>query len=150
MGKLSRTKGAAYERTVAGELHLETGVLFKRQLEQYREGAYSDLVPQDCLKWPFSIECKHQTRKNLPAWQRQAVEAAERENRIPCVIYRITGTQGHVVCLPWRTITAATGHVAPDGWFETDIAGLAYWAREIMASTPERIAYQVPFRGVVT
>ena len=124
----SRTKGSTFERDIARELELLTGVSFKRDLEQYRAGDHGDLIPSDPA-WPFVLECKRYASGNgcAPAWKEQASKAAEAEGRIPAVIFKFDR-------LPIRVAVpmAALGHDYA-GWAEIDLPALAYLAREIMA-----------------
>jgi len=85
-----RNKGAAFEREVAIMLFDELGVSFKRDLEQYREGLHGDLIPSD-PDFPFTLELKRY--KDGPiggqaAWWAQTCAAAEREKKIPALIYK--------------------------------------------------------------
>lgn len=125
----SRNKGAAFERTIAAELFLLTGISFKRDLEQTREAEHSDLIPSDPA-WPFALEVKRYASGNgcRPAWREQACKAAEAGNRIPCVIFKYDR-------LPIRVAVpfAAFGDHASTEWAEITLEGLAYLAREIMA-----------------
>jgi len=124
----SRNKGSTFERDIARELELLTGVSFKRDIEQYRAADHGDLIPSDAA-WPFVIECKRYAKGNacLPAWKEQAAKAAEAEGRIPAVVFKFDR-------LPIRVAVpmAALGHEYA-GWAEIDLPALAYLAGEIMA-----------------
>ena len=124
----SRIKGSTFERDIARELELYTGVSFKRDLEQVRAADHGDLIPSDPA-WPFTIECKRYEKGNacLPAWKEQACKAAEAQGRIPAVVFKFDR-------LPIRVAVpmAALGHDY-NGWAEIDLPALAYLAGEIMA-----------------
>ena len=85
MGKLSRTKGAAWERECA---HLVSG---RRNLEQVRDGG-CDLIDHG---YPIEIECKVGTRINLWAATRQAIKAADGTGKYPVVFARLNRQAGH-------------------------------------------------------
>lgn len=120
----SRNKGATFERDIARELELLTGIRFQRNLEQSRAVDHCDLIP-DSDAWPYSLELKAYAAGNgcKPAWREQATRAAAKTGRIPCVVYKYN-RQPIRVCLP----LADSGE-----WHETTLAGLAYLARELMA-----------------
>lgn len=133
----SRNKGSAFERQVASELHLLTGITFRRDLEQYRAADHGDLIPDDPA-WPFVVECKRYARGTgcRPGWKAQAQAAADAAGKLPCVVYRYD-RQDTRVALPWAALTAAFGGKTPDQWWETTLDGLAFLAREIMAAKHE-------------
>lgn len=131
MGALSRNKGAAFEREIARELCLLTGIGFKRELEQVREAGYGDLTADDPA-FPFLIECKRYAAGNGPAqaWIDQAERAAEKAGKLSAVVFRYD-RQPVRVSVPMRAIcTGAPDHERA----EVSLAGMAYLAREIMAS----------------
>ena len=131
----SRQKGAAYERQIAGRLLGLTGITFKRDLEQYRQGERGDLIPDD-PKWPFILELKRYAKGNgcRPEWRRQACAAANAAGKFPCVIFKFDRMDDRV-SVPVAAIASAFGEAeAPDDqWAEITIEGLAYIAAEIMA-----------------
>ena len=124
----SRNKGATFERSIAIELELLTGIHFKRDIEQYRAADHGDLIPSD-TDWPFTLECKRYASGTgcAPAWIIQATKAAKADGRIPAVIFKFDR-------LPIRVAVPMTalGHDHA-GWAEIDLDILAYLAREIMA-----------------
>lgn len=130
----SRNKGATFERDIARELELLTGIRFQRNLEQSRAVDHCDLIPDDPA-WPFSLELKRYATGTgcKPAWWAQACRAATKTQRIPCVVYKYDRREVRV-CLPIQLLGNGSW---PDGqdddWFETSIGGLAYVARELMA-----------------
>lgn len=130
----SRNKGSAFERAVAIELELLTGVKFQRDLEQYRAADHGDLIPSDPA-WPFVVECKAYAAGTgcKPEWKAQATKAAEATRRLPCVIYKYDRRPIRVA-MPMAAIAAAHGAICLSGeWVETTVEGLAYIAAEIMA-----------------
>lgn len=130
----SRNKGAAFERSIAQELELLTGVKFKRDIEQYRAGDHGDLIADDPA-WPFTVECKRyaQGKRCKAAWWEQAKAAAKAAGKMPCVIYKYDRDEIRVA-LPFSLLGPGCSP-DPDTWFETSLDGLAYLAREIMAET---------------
>ena len=134
----SRNKGASFERQIALELELMTGVRFKRDLEQVRAAEHGDLIAED-PQWPFLIECKRYASGNgcAPAWKAQAIKAAAAQGLIPVVIYKFDR-------LPIRVALPlyALGCGYPD-WAEIDIQALAYIAGEMMAEAATRNAMGV-------
>lgn len=111
MGKLSRTKGNAAERTVINTLQpvLEQAyremvlagyavgdppVLQRNTLQADDGGA--DIAG---LRWA-AFEVKHHTVLALPEWWRQCVQQATRLNAEPVLIYKRTGGVWHarVMC----------------------------------------------------
>ena len=130
-----RRKGAAFERSVARELFRETGISFRRDLDQYRERDRGDLLSED-ESWPFLIECKDWAAAKTfrAAWAEQAHAAARITGKLPCVIYK--ANRGEIRCRVWFDSIAAAfgGSSVTHHHFETGIDGLAFLAREIMAS----------------
>lgn len=126
----SREKGSAFERQIAKELLLLTGISFKRDLDQYRQRDRGDLIPDDPA-WPFTIECKaHASGTECrPAWKEQARAAALAAGKIPCVIWKFNH----------RPISCAIplSALCPDlpscQWVEVSLRGLAFIAADMMA-----------------
>ncbi len=130
----SRNKGATFERDIARELELLTGISFKRNLEQSRAVDHCDLIASDPA-FPFSLELKRYAAGVgcKPAWWAQAKRAAAKTGKSPCVVYKYDRRETRV-CLPIEVL--GNGCMPPsevDTWFETNLNGLAYVAREIMA-----------------
>ncbi len=146
MSARSRNKGAAYELEVAKALHALTGIGFRRNLVQYQTSERADLVPDDPA-WPFAIECKRAAVLNgmLGSWQVQAKVAARRVSLFPVVVFRLDKARTRV-SVPMEAIGAAFGGSPGDCalWVETDLDGLAYLAREIMARDALRPAHASP------
>lgn len=83
-------KGKEFERLIAGMLHSELGLRFTRNLEQTREVGLGDLLCE-VDRFPFLLECKHQSTPRLASWWEQAVTAAKKSGQVPALVYRITG-----------------------------------------------------------
>ena len=130
----SRNKGASFERQIAKELFLLTGVSFKRDLEQYRACDHGDLIP-DNHDWPFVIECKAYAKGTTcrPAWKGQATKAAVSIGKMPCVVYKFDRVPVRAA-MPWFSLSKGLGlPPGPDDWLECSLEGLAFVAAEIMA-----------------
>ena len=130
----SRNKGASFERKIAGMLHDETGITFRRNLKQYQQRDCSDLTPDDAA-WPFSMELKAYASGTdcRPAWEAQAKTAAANEGRLPVVIWKFD--RSPIRCRIWvDALNAAGGSFAADlGSFDIGLPQLCALAREIMA-----------------
>ena len=130
----SRTKGAAGERAVAKELFAELGMNFRRDLRQYQQSDLGDLICEDPA-FPFVIEVKHHAKgwTCKPAWEAQAIKAAETAGKLPCVIYRHDGQQWR--CRVWFDAMAeAFGtSIVCNQSADISIPAFAWVAREIMA-----------------
>lgn len=124
----SRTKGATFERAIAKELELLTGIKFQRNLEQSRTVDHCDLLADDA-DWPFSLELKRYASGTgcKPEWRAQAERAATKSGKIPAVVYQFD-RRAIRVAVPF----IALGHDR-DAWAEINLDDLAYFAREIMA-----------------
>jgi Holliday junction resolvase len=152
----SRNKGAGFERDIASELFLLTGIKFSRDLEQVRDAGRGDLVADD-PQWPFTIECKRRASGSLPSWDwiEQASTAAECAGKIPAVVFRFDRQRTRVM-VPFLAFQAAYGIPSDDlgQWAEVTLPGLAELACEIMAASvvygPDSDAVGVPFRGVIS
>ena len=79
MSKLSRQRGATYEREVSNEIFDILGVRIKRNLKQYQEADLGDLE-----LGPYLIECKRRRAIAVHEWMEQADKA----------------------CAPWQTPVA--------------------------------------------
>ncbi len=90
----SRAKGSHFERSVATCLLEGLGLLFKRDLEQYRQGDRGDLICQD-MDFPFVIECKAYQRGTAvkPAWWDQVRAAAKAAGKLPLLVYKYDRAQ---------------------------------------------------------
>lgn len=67
MSKLSRQRGATYEREVANEIFEMLGIRIKRNLKQYQQSEEGDLILGDYL-----IECKRRRKIAVYDWMKQA------------------------------------------------------------------------------
>lgn len=90
MSKLSRTKGAAFERRVISELREIMGDMLiprdlRRNLTQFQEVDLADIELE-----PFSIECKNYAKGNWyqKDWLEQCNRAAAKSNMIPVLIWK--------------------------------------------------------------
>lgn len=108
MSKLSRTKGATFERKVANMLTEATGITWRRRVRNH--DGDSDVVCDDAALAHISIECKHANTLCLPAWWRQAQEQAG--TGVPVLIYRQTGARGESVMIDAHHANASHWPVA--------------------------------------
>lgn len=86
----SRTKGATFERSIARALFDELGLEFKRDLRQYQQAEYGDLVTDD-PSWPYCLELKRYRDGpigGLSVWWEQVEKAAQRAGQLPVLIYK--------------------------------------------------------------
>lgn len=91
MPKISRDRGAGYERELAAQLSDELGRVVQRKLGQARDGG------ADFAVGPFVIEAKRRRRiGSAYLWLRQAVAAAG-PGQVPVVIARADGQESIVV-----------------------------------------------------
>ena len=124
-----RNKGAAYERTIAQELFNELGIKFKRDLEQYRAGAHADLIA-DNPYFPFTLELKRYKDGPIggsPSWWQQVEVAAEREGKLPCLIYKYDRKPDRCVIPLYAVMDGGEGKI------ETDFETFCFIVRELMA-----------------
>ena len=124
-----RNKGAAYERTIAQQLFNELGIKFKRDLEQYRAGAHADLIADD-PHFPFTLELKRYkdgVTGGSPSWWQQVEVAAEREGKLPCLIYKYDRKPDRCV-IPLSAVMDGG-----EGQIETDFETFCFIVRELMA-----------------
>lgn len=130
MSAHSRTKGAAFERSVAKDLFLLTGITFRRNLTQYQQCERDDLTP-DNPAWPFSCELKRRATgiNCLAAWKAQAEAAARKVGKHPAVIFRFD-RQATRCAIPLSAICPAW---PADEWAEVTLQGFCAIAREMMA-----------------
>jgi hypothetical protein len=133
MGKHQRTKGAAFERAIAGKLHALLGITFKRNLSQTQDSGQADLTPSD-PDFPFVIECKKRANGNgcAPEWWRQVEKAALSANKYPAVIYAYDRRQPRVAISARAIVECVTRGKwsGKDYIVEIDLEGFAYVARE--------------------
>jgi hypothetical protein len=86
MGKTSRDKGAAFERQVARDLTLASGVEHKRNLTEVREGNSGDVL----APLPVSIQCK--VGKRPPLYEALAeAKASAAEGELPVAVIHRNG-----------------------------------------------------------
>lgn len=130
MGAASRTKGAAFEREIAGVLFDELGIRFERDLDQYRKADRGDLIPDDPA-FPFLIECKRRAGSGdcERVWRDQAARAAQSVRKMPAVVFRYDRKPARV-SVPLRAFCEGW---PMDQWAEVSLAGFCFIAREVMA-----------------
>ena len=81
-----RNKGANFERDIAKKLHLELGLYFKRNLDQYQAKGQDDLRCEDA-SFKFSLELKRYASGAFQkSWWQQA--KSQSGDKWPCVIYK--------------------------------------------------------------
>jgi len=85
MAKISRQRGATYEREVANEIFDILGVRIKRNLKQYQQAEEGDLILGKYL-----IECKRRKKIAVHEFMDQAVTACK-PGETPVVIMRADG-----------------------------------------------------------
>lgn len=86
----SRNKGATFERQIATALLDELGIKFARDLRQYQQSEYGDLITDDPA-WPYLLELKRYKGGPIggaEAWWKQACAAATKANKQPVLIYK--------------------------------------------------------------
>jgi Holliday junction resolvase len=85
-----RNKGANFEREIAQLLFQELGIKFARDLRQYQQAEYGDLITDDPA-WPYLLELKRYSDGPIGGpntWWQQACAAADKAHKQPVVIYR--------------------------------------------------------------
>jgi N-dimethylarginine dimethylaminohydrolase len=85
MAKISRQRGATYEREVATDIFEALGVRIKRNLKQYQQSDEGDLILGQYL-----IECKRRKKIAVHEFMEQADKACE-PSQTPVVIMRADG-----------------------------------------------------------
>jgi len=91
MAKISRQRGATYEREVANEIFDMLGVRIKRNLKQYQQSEEGDLILGQYL-----IECKRRRKIAVHEFMDQAETACE-SGQTPIVIMRADGKKSLAV-----------------------------------------------------
>ena len=91
MAKISRVRGATYEREVANEIFDSLGVRIKRNLKQYQQRDEGDLILGDYL-----IECKRRRKIAVYEFMAQA-DASWEYGQTPIVIMRADGEKSLAV-----------------------------------------------------
>jgi hypothetical protein len=95
MSKLSRDRGAAFEREVCADIKRVLGVDVKRKLGQARDSGNDIDFP------PYRIECKRRRTLAVDKWLAQC-ERGAMEGEIPLVIARSDrGYSVAVLSLDW-------------------------------------------------
>ena len=85
MSRLSRSKGAQFERAICKIIFEELGLNVRRNLSQYQESDLGDIELE-----PFLIECKRYASGNWfqKPWWEQTKTAAAKQNMIPVLIWK--------------------------------------------------------------
>lgn len=91
MAKISRQRGATYEREVANEIFDMLGVRIKRNLKQYQQSDEGDLILGQ-----YIIECKRRKKIAVHEFMEQADKACE-PGQTPVVIMRADGKKSLAV-----------------------------------------------------
>lgn len=132
----SRNKGSTFEREIAKELFLLTGITFRRDLDQYRSNDLGDLICDE-QAFPFTIECKRYAGGGFQAaWWAQASKAALAAGKRPAVIYRFdrqpvrvrVQLRAAMECISRGKWSAEDAHL-----IDIDLGGFAYLIREGLA-----------------
>lgn len=132
----SRNKGASFEREVAQEIYLLTGINLKRDLDQYRASDLGDLICENPA-FPFVIECKRRASGGFQsAWWAQASKAALSAGKRAAVVYRFDRQSTRVrvqlraamECISRGRWSAEDAHL-----IDIDLEGFAYLIREGLA-----------------
>ncbi len=121
MSKLSRDKGATFEREIANELSALLGRKVKRNIGQARDGGDDITLP------PYRIECKRRDRIAVYAWLDQCAEACNTskdpreltpssaaEANVPIVVARGDHREA-IVIMQWdtfKTLLTMTQNIA--------------------------------------
>jgi hypothetical protein len=136
----SRAKGVGYESEIKNALFDNLGLVFKRELNQYREADHGDLICE-VENFPFVIECKRRVSGGFKqAWMEQAQRAADRVGKFPCVIYRFD-RQPSIAVIRINAFAKAVG----GDWDENlDLVSMTVdafcsIARELLAITPIKV-----------
>lgn len=104
MSKMSRTKGAKFERRVANALSEALGCVFKRRVRNHT--GESDLTPETPEFAMFSLECKNQAVLKLPEWWRQTLEQTK-EGQVPVLFYKKAGSPAMYVMFDAHDVNAS-------------------------------------------
>lgn len=132
----SRNKGASFERDIAKELFLLTGIELRRDLDQYRASDLGDLICDDPAL-PFTIECKRHAGGGFQAaWWAQASKAALASGKRAAVVYKFdrqpirvrVQLRAAMECISRGNWSAEDAHL-----IDIDLDGFAYLIREGMA-----------------
>ena len=137
----SRTKGSSFERQLAKDLELELNISFKRDLEQYRASEHGDLIPSND-SFPFLIEAKRYSKGAVggsAAWWDQAVAAARRADKLPCLVYKYDRKPVRFVIDVLAAYKAGyefKNEPPEHGRLEMDLHTFCWIVRELMNDTP--------------
>jgi len=107
MSKLSRQRGAGYEREIAAEIFEVTGHKVRRNLNQYQVKDEGDLILGQYL-----IECKRRRRIAVYEWMEQA-ERSCKLDQTPVVVMRADGEKSLAVMRWPDLLKLINGEVLP-------------------------------------
>jgi hypothetical protein len=119
-----RTKGASGEREVATMLNqiivqVMTGMAYPPEQIAAAEKSIQRNQNQSAVGgcdltnvMGMAVEVKRQENLQIPAWWRQTVAAAERNNELPVLMYRQNRKPWHVRTYAWLTLPGT----APGSW----------------------------------
>lgn len=141
-GAYSRNKGARAERELCRLFADHLGGDWCRNLKQYQQAQHGDL--EQLVAGRYLVEVKNHATLNIPAWWRQAREAAEKANAVPMLAVKVA-RQG------WRFILPSIEAQETDESWSYDLAytqalyieGLALHVRELA----EEVRYTVTPAG---
>ena len=103
MPKISRNRGATFEREIVSDLHLSLGIKTKRNLDQYQESGHGDIILGD-----YVIECKRRRKIATYEFMEQA-ENACKPWQTPLVVMRADGKKALAV-LRWSDMLKLLGN----------------------------------------
>lgn len=90
MGKLSRAKGAAWEREVAEKIRSTVGVEAVRNLEECRDGNAGDVK---CPALPIAWQCKVGARPDIYGAVEEASAVADPKHHFAVAVVKRNGTR---------------------------------------------------------
>jgi len=103
MAKISRTRGANFEREVVSDIHLTLGVKTKRNLDQYQEAGLGDIMLGN-----YVIECKRRRKIATYEFIEQAEESCK-AGQVPLVVMRADGKKALAV-MRWSDMLKLLGN----------------------------------------
>ena len=103
MSKISRTRGATFEREIVSDIAVNLGVKTKRNLDQYQEAGLGDIILGN-----YVIECKRRRKIAVYEFIEQA-DAACKSGQTPLVVMRADGKKALAV-MRWEDILKLLGN----------------------------------------
>jgi Holliday junction resolvase len=113
MSKLSRQRGASYEREIAAEVFEVTGHKVRRNLNQYQVKDEGDLILGQ-----FLIECKRRRKIAVYEWMEQA-ERSSNPSQTPVVVMRADGEKSLAVMRWPDLLKLLNGELPPQSQVES-------------------------------